>query len=59
MIFLFDFRGEWGNWELMGTHGSYESLWELWELCEFGVARKNGKFRKVLAVRKFRKLRMC
>ena len=53
MIFLFSFRGEWGNWELMGAMGANGSSWE------FYMARENWKFRKVLMVRKFRKLRMC
>ena len=45
--------GVMGAMGAMGANGSYGSLWE------FGMARKNGKFRKVLMVRKFRKLRMC
>ena len=38
--------GEWGNWEL-------------WELMGVLYGPENWKFRKVLMVRKFRKLRMC
>ena len=39
-----------------GSYGSYESYGSSWEFC---VARRNWEFRKVLAVRKFRKLLMC